>query len=556
MIPSEFLLLLLVAMTKRGLAGAPSLREVVLQVNTTHILREQSKDHSYICVTMDWWPNNKCDSVDGESNCAWINASVLSAPISESRLQKAAQGLGKYTLRLGGTLADSITYDLGVEHVNCPDFSPAPPEKAKLFTDGCLTSNRWDEILNFCPNNSECDLIFGLNAMTNRTCFDVDPSRAPCFYSEAKCTNTFDFSNAERLIRHTAARGFVMKGYEFGNELTCLSPVQYASSLKELKNIISQICNEFKLPVPAIIATDSKDPDPPFFSEFVPLVEDVLYAASWHSYPLNAGVYCTGPDAENNTSVDEIIMDPHGMDNFIQSAKKMSEAVVKSSFHSSVETWMGETGGAYDSGCRGSTNTYMSGFWYLNALGAFAVHGHDMFCRQTFTGGNYELVNKITNIPNPDYYSTVLFGRLMGKKVLEASLVPSQVASSLRVYAHCTPENILDSELIVIKGSVTLLFLNYDDKPTLLNDSSLLGSGDTQYRMEYVLTSAYEDRANVADELHSDMIALNGETLRPDKEGTIPPLAPRIVHGSKPLRLPGHSYGFVVYSNAGAAGCT
>ena len=118
-----------------------------------------------------------------------------------------------------------------------------------------------------------------------------------------------------------------MKGYEFGNELTCLSPQQYAESLRQLNDLVIQITQEFEdvldiNKVPHIIATDSKDPDPEFFSEFIPLVEDFIHAATWHSYPLNAGVYCTGPDATNNSAVDDIIMDPHGMDKFITDVSK------------------------------------------------------------------------------------------------------------------------------------------------------------------------------------------------------------------------------------------
>eukprot|EP00256_Glycine_max_P068182 XP_025982777.1 heparanase-like protein 1 [Glycine max] len=40
---------------------------------------------------------------------------------------------------------------------------------------------------------------------------------------------------------------------------------------------------------------------------------------------------------------------------------------------------------------------------------------------QTLIGGNYGLLNTTTFALNPDYYSTVLWHQLMGKKVLAVS---------------------------------------------------------------------------------------------------------------------------------------
>ena len=236
-------------------------------------------------------------------------------------------------------------------------------------------------------------------------------------------------------------------------------------------------------------------------------------------------------------------------------AHQMSSSVRQVS--PSVQLWMGETGGAYDSGCRGSTNTFMSGFWYLNSMGAFAVQGHDMFCRQTLTGGNYELVNKVTNVPNPDYYSTLLFGQLMGKKVLDVSV---EMAPSMRVFAHCTPElDVVFGDTSVSNGSVTLLFLNYDEEDVVVDDTDL--RNNSLLRWEYILTGVYNSESHAADALHSDLVALNGELLVPHPaSGDIPTLSPRVVHFTaagelRRLRLPGHSYGYVVYPQAGFQGC-
>lgn len=525
-------------------ALVPSL-SVRVAVDTTAPRAVQSREHAYICATMDWWPPNKCDSADGTADCAWVDASANTAPITGDRLAEAVRALGEFTLRIGGTLADSVTYAVGAdEDIECPTFSPAMPTKARLFTGGCLTARRWEKLQSFCQRETGCAMLFGINAMVGRECFNVDPSRAPCFYPDAQCTSTWNPSNAEALIRATVASGYPIQGWELGNELSCLSPEQFAESLYTLNAIVTDVHSEEgarDLPYPFIVATDAVSGEPTLPADLLPLVEDFLYAYSWHSYPLGPGVDCTGYGGENNTSVDAQIMDPAGMDAFIAEAAGI-DAVTRRATRP-IQAWMGETGGAYDSGCNGSTNAFMSGFWYLNALGAFAAEGHHMFCRQTLIGGNYELVNKVTNIPNPDYYSTLLFGRLMGPEVLEVS-VEVGGEESFRAYAHCTRDSRPES------GSVTVLMLNYASK----NISATVASG-SGLRMEYILTGVPTDRS--VDALHSDVVALNGRILHPDPiTGKIPDLEPEVVVGSSGnVVLPPQSYAFVVYPNMKAHAC-
>ncbi|RZB70601.1 Serine carboxypeptidase II-3 [Glycine soja] len=54
---------------------------------------------------------------------------------------------------------------------------------------------------------------------------------------------------------------------------------------------------------------------------------------------------------------------------------------------------------------------------YLDQLGIASCYSTKVYCRQTLIGGNYGLLNTTTFAPNLDYYSAVLWHRLMGKKV-------------------------------------------------------------------------------------------------------------------------------------------
>ncbi|XVF25107.1 hypothetical protein REPUB_Repub13aG0185500 [Reevesia pubescens] len=100
-----------------------------------------------------------------------------------------------------------------------------------------------------------------------------------------------------------------------------------------------------------------------------------------------------------------------------------------------ASAWVGESGGAYNSGGAHVSDTFVSSFWYLDQLGMASKYHTKVYCRQTLIGGNYGLLNATTYVPNPDYYSALLWHRLMGKVVLA---VASDASPFLRSYAHCS----------------------------------------------------------------------------------------------------------------------
>eukprot|EP00256_Glycine_max_P065244 XP_025979839.1 heparanase-like protein 2 isoform X5 [Glycine max] len=69
--------------------------------------------------------------------------------------------------------------------------------------------------------------------------------------------------------------------------------------------------------------------------------------------------------------------------------------------------WVGEAGGAYNSGGNHVSNRFLNSFWYLDQLGIASCYNTKVYCRQTLIGGNYGLLNATTFAPNPDYYSFV-----------------------------------------------------------------------------------------------------------------------------------------------------
>lgn len=188
----------------------------------------------------------------------------------------------------------------------------------------------------------------------------------------------------------------------------------------------------------------------------------------------------------------------------------------------------------------------------MNALGGAAFRKHDKFCRQTFIGGNYELVDKYTLKPNPDYYAAKLFGTLMGKRVLEVRISSSSAADgdeeavAVNGYAHCNPT-----------GGVTLLLLNHGDvSASVLSLSAFPGLGVAPLppapREEYVLTGVSVETA--FDELHSNFVALNGVPLEVGGDGALPGLGPKLVEEGG-IVMPATSYGFFVFTEWEASAC-
>lgn len=75
--------------------------------------------------------------------------------------------------------------------------------------------------------------------------------------------------------------------------------------------------------------------------------------------------------------------------------------------------------------------------------------------------GDYELVNRTTGLPNPDYYVALLWHDHVGKEVLNVTMdsICSDPASScaheLRVHAHTA---------LSIDGGTTVVLINFSQR--------------------------------------------------------------------------------------------
>jgi heparanase len=515
-----------------------------LQIDTSKVLSRTSA-YSFGCVGMDWWPSSKCDY----GSCPWAETSMLNADLNNKKIQNAVRSLSPVYLRLGGSLSDFVRYEDGERE--CRSFSE-PTNTTRLgyeIGSGCLTMKRWDELNDFCVKTN-CSLLFDVGALigrTNSTCpAGTDCHAGPVLPCCTNWTGNWDSSNAESLFRYTKAKGYKVTAFEFGNELvgtggieSHLTPEQYAADFCNLKNLVANIW-EGQAHVPKLITPDNAFEEQ-WYAQF--LEKSVAAGCppdivTWHQYLLGAG---------KDPNVGSRALDPKVLNQQIEQGELVQTTITSSSkgMKSPPEIWMGEAGGAYNSGRHLVTDAFHSSFWYLDGFGILSEKGHQTFCRQTLIGGHYGLLNTTTFEPNPDYYGLMLWLRLMSREVFRVNVVHSSelgvkpgksgMPGVFRAYAHCTGS----------AGDVTLLLLNLANDTTFRVNLTAPFAGLT--RDEYIMS---------ANSLASQQVMLNGKVLKTDgATGAIPDLEPNSMGPNKHIVINPLTYGFFVLHGANVEVC-
>ncbi|GAB4832772.1 hypothetical protein Ancab_006788 [Ancistrocladus abbreviatus] len=481
-------------------------------------------DDDFICATLDWWPPEKCDY----GTCSWGHASLLNLDLGNNILLNAIKAFSPLKLRLGGTLQDKVVYESKDLRKPCKQFINSSSEMFG-FTQGCLPMQRWDELNSFFEKSGAV-IIFGLNALAGR---NIQP--------DGSVSGAWDPSNAESLIRYTVEKGHTIHGWELGNELsgngvgTRVAADQYVSDLISLCNMVQEIYKNIESK-PLILGPGGFF-DAGWFTKFVNKTPKILDVVTHHIYNLGPGV---------DEHLIEKILDPsylNGEANTFSSLKSILQGT-----RTSAVAWVGEAGGAYNSGHNHVTNAFVFSFWYLDQLGMAASYDTKTYCRQTLVGGNYGLLNTTTFVPNPDYYSALLWHRLMGRKVLSTTFSGTR---KIRAYAHCAKQS----------QGITLLLINLDGNTTVDAKIALNGththalhhkhrSGSKRVRLHHLHRNADTGREEYHltakdGNLQSQIMLLNGKILTLDSSGGIPPLEPVKVNSSEPITVAPFSIAFV-----------
>lgn len=427
--------------------------------------------------------------------------------LQDRQLKKTAAHLDLAYVRIGGTEADQLIYRVKKKHQG-RSRDEAPEGHYYLDRDN------WKEVEKFCLNIG-AELFMTLNAGPGRR----------------KDDTTWKGKNARSLIRYSRKRGRCMPVWELGNEVNAyrffygrgngISPGRYADDIGKLAKIIEKK-GQGLTAGPALVIWPIVGEVLPFLRRFLKQLAmkghklDIL---TWHFYPQQS---FRSPVATRRARPYTLLR-PGNLNELGRHARRVRRLCRR--YLPNAEMWLGETGHAQCGGEPGISDRFISSLWWLDTLGQMAVLEHRQVIRQSLIGGDYGLINYRTGTPNPDYWATLLWNRLMGRDVYRLQQ-RGRGSRKLRVYLHSHPQR---------AGEFSLLVLNLDRKREgiLYLPDTLPGP-----REQFLVTS---------DSLLGSRVYLNRKELSLSEDFGLPELRGLPLQ-QMPLQVPPGSYAFFTLS--------
>lgn len=431
---------------------------ITITVDTSIVL---GKTHPLSpAVTLDFWRPD-----DPRFGVKWANSSAQLIDLADPQLRALASTLAPGLLRLGGSPEDSLIYDSdGTCVPQSGGHGPAPNgyycSQVSPYSYDCLTPTRWNALLEFASSTG-FKVVLGLNG---------------CF-GRMSANTSMDMSNVQALLQDTAASPYVsaLWGFELSNEVVpdTITPYIWGKDAGTIKSMATSIFSAKGLPVPALAGPDQGvgagcSPIPQVVAATPP---GVLAAVTYHQYP-----QCTAPAAPDNS-----VLEVACLQQLDQQASTCVNALPQGKGQA-PPVWAGETADHSGGGVANLTDTFRSSFYYAWQLGTLPAMGVELAARQCLSGGDYELLQRGSFEPNPDFFIIWLFKALIGGGASSYNVTHSVSyhVSGLRVFAF--------SASAESKGSVTLLVVNLGTVSQALN-LTLAGPGiASKQRVEYHLT--------------------------------------------------------------------
>jgi heparanase len=430
--------------------------------------------------------------------------------LSNPRLRKLATGLAPSYVRVSGTWANSTYFQDSDE--------PAPSMPPAGF-GGVLTRKEWNGVVDF---SKAVDAKIVTSFAVSTGVRDADGVWTPV---EAKKVLAYtkqiggSIAAAEMFNEPSfASVGGVQKGYD---------AAVYGKDFKVFHPFVKKAAPEMVILGPGSLGESGILTGG---AAAVPMLksEDMLMASGpgidVFSYHFYGGVSkrCTRPGAvpqttpETAMSVEWLSRTDH---------EQAFYAALRDRFLPGGQIWLTETG---ETGCGGNpwAADFIDSFRYLNQLGSLAKLGVQVVIHNTLAASDYALVDENTLVPRPNYWSALLWRRLMGTTVLDAGASPSP---DLHLYAHCLRNH---------PGGVVLLAINADRATS----QALQVPAKSQ---RYSLT---------AKDLLSTEVDLNGSELNVGPTGDLPQFTGKPQAAGTVTFAPA-SITFLAITNAGNASC-
>ena len=416
-------------------------------------------------------------------------------------LRPLVAALSPAMMRVGGTDADHLWYDLSGDAVEAPDGFR-----------GVIDAPTWDTLTSFARDTG-IELFFTLNA-------------GPAVRDDA---GAWTSNNAEALLSHAADRGDPVAAWELGNELNAF-PLEFGVSVAEAQYgadmaVLAALRDRYTPEVPVMGPSVAYWPDS---GEFVPYMEEALLhagphldAVTWHYYPQQSE-RCP---LQTRAADPETMLDPVHLNEIEIWADEVEALAAQHAPDAAV--WLGESGNAQCGGAAGVSDTWASTFWFMDQLGTVARRGQSIMVRQTLSGSDYGMLDDETLLPRPDYWAALIWRQTMGTRVLSVA----SGSDTLRAYAHCHPDG---------DGAVSLLAINLE--PERSHQVGIAGMS-SRNMVVHILD---------ADELASQEIRYNGRALEFGEDLVLPELTGEV---RTRFELPPLSMGVAVLQSAAAPAC-
>jgi heparanase len=401
--------------------------------------------------------------------------------LADPRLRKLASALGPAYVRVSGTWANSTYFH---------DSDDAPPPKPPQGFNGVLTRAQWRGVIDFAHAvNAEIVTSFAVSQGVRDPSGVWTPVEAEKFLRFTRDAGG-EIAAAEMFNEPTfAAMGGAPKGYD---------EAAYGRDARAFHVYLKKAAPQIQILGPGSLGEANSLGQMPgmrlLHSEEMLKEEgpDLLDAFSYHFYGgvsercARMGASHAGATPEAALSGDWLSRTDHD---------EAFYAGLRDRFAPGKPIWLTETG---ETACGGDpwASDFIDSFRYLNQLGTLARHGVKVVMQNTLDASDYALIDESTLRPHANYWSALVWRRLMGTVVLDPG--PSG-EPGLYVYAHCLRDH---------PGGVAILAINADRQKA---DAIKLPKKSIRYTLS-------------SGDLMSPSVELNGVELAVGGKGDLPPL--------------------------------
>uniref|UniRef100_A0A0B7A307 Heparanase n=1 Tax=Arion vulgaris TaxID=1028688 RepID=A0A0B7A307_9EUPU len=436
------------------------------------------------------------------------------------KLHNLAAALSPSDLRFGGTYSDFLTFDPTATHFTENNLLKNIRRAYQIdfgifnrrFTieEFTMSGSQWSSLNTFIEEVG-WDLLYDVNLFKWND-------------------GMWDPTNLELLLDYSSESGFKIPYFQLGNEPNTyphnfnvtIPPETLTADLLALKAVLSKypLYKDSSLFGPDVTNLNVPHRSVQYLSEFITAgAYNVVSGITLHHY------YMNGKTAVQMDFLNLTIMN---------SMKRELELAVNIAATSPIPLPISitETSTCFAGGAPGLSDSYIGSFLWLDKLGLSAQYGVARVFRQTFLGTPDGLLADNMN-PNPDFYLSVLFKKLIEGPVFNVSIDPQD--ENLRIYIHCARRKLYKA------GAIVIYYLNVQANEAIL-DFPQFQDADLDL---YLFTPG-------DDGLISRHFRLNNElVLMP--HASLPPLRPQ-PHKGKVTVSP-VSFGFIVIRNANVQLC-